>query len=184
MAVSACLASRLSAIGVFVVLLIVLALTRPALPQTGLAAHDFSLPIEIAADQLTVEQASRQAVFSGNVEAVQGDVTLRADRLIVHYDLDRSGATRQAIRRIEAEGQVVIASPQESARADRGVYDVAAGTILLEGSVVLSRGEDVVRGGRLAIDLRQQTAVMTALESERVRALFQPSGGKPAAGGR
>lgn len=165
-------------------LVLVLALAPPSLAQTGLAAHDSSLPIEISADQLTVEQASRQAIFSGHVEAVQGDVTLRADRLIVHYDLDTSGTTRQAIRRIEAEGQVVIASPQESARADRGVYDVAAATIVLEGSVALSRGEDVVRGGQLVIDLRQQTAVMRAVEGERVRALFLPSGGKPAAGGR
>lgn len=143
--------------------------------QTGISAHDPTLPIEITADRLTVEQARRQAVFAGNVEAVQGEVTLRADRLVVHYELEQGGTAGRAIRRIEAEGDVVLASPEESARADRAVYDVVAGTIVLEGSVILTRGEDVVRGGRLDIDLNRQTAVVVASGSERVRALFRPS---------
>lgn len=149
--------------------------SAPARGQTGLAQHDSTLPIEIAADQLTVEQGRQQAAFSGNVQAVQGDLTLRADRLLVHYDLGKEGAAAQAVRLIEAEGQVVIASPAESATANRAVYDVVAGTIVLEGSVVLTRGEDVVKGGRLDIDLANKTAVLHAAGSERVRALFRPS---------
>lgn len=156
-------------------LVLCLVTARLGMAQTGLAGHDPSLPIEIAADQLTVEQAKRQAVFAGNVEAVQGDVTLRAERLVVHYDLGSEQTASRAVRRIEAAGDVVIASPEESAKADRAVYDVQAGTIVLEGSVVLARGEDVVRGGRLDIDLRAQTAVMQAAGQERVRALFHAS---------
>lgn len=175
---------RRSATGRLLALLVLLfAVHAPAAAQTGLATHDSTLPIEISADRLTVEQAKRQAVFSGNVEAVQGEVTLRADRLTVHYDFEGGGTTGNALRRIEAEGHVVIASPQESAQAERGVYDVVAGAIVLEGSVVIARGEDVVRGGRLDIDLRRQTAVVQAAGSERVRALFQPSPGKPKAKG-
>lgn len=150
--------------------------------QAGLAAHDSSLPIEISADRLTVEQASRQALFTGNVEAVQGDMTLRADELVVAYDLEAGGDAGQAIRRIEARGNVVIASPEETARAQRAVYDVPAGRIVLEEQVVLVRGEDVVEGARLEIDLGSERAVMTAAGTTRVRALFHPADGTAGAG--
>ena len=47
-------------------------------------SHDTALPIEIAADALEVQQEKQIAVFSGNVDAQQGNIKLRADRLWVH----------------------------------------------------------------------------------------------------
>ena len=59
----------------------------PAVP--GLHAqslqHDSSLPIEITADSLEVLQDRKVATFTGNVDAVQGDLVLSADLLRVHY---------------------------------------------------------------------------------------------------
>ena len=47
--------------------------------------YDTSLPIEITADSLEVRQEEQIAVFRGNVDAVQGDLNLRADELTVYY---------------------------------------------------------------------------------------------------
>jgi lipopolysaccharide export system protein LptA len=156
--------------------------------------HDSSLPIEISADELEVAQEERIATFSGNVDAVQGDLVLSADRLRVHYEAkgDKNGGVAglgpsegTSIRRIDADGRVTIASPEETARGDHGVYDVPAKLVTLEGRVVLTRGENVIRGERLELDLvtgksRMVGAGQAVADGEsdasngRVKALFTP----------
>lgn len=152
--------------------------------EGGLAAHDGSLPIEISSDSLTVRQRDQFAVFEGNVQAAQGDLTLRSELLRVFYDLrdQPAGSSSQAIQRLEAEGDVVIASARETATGDRGRYDLAGGTLVLEGDVTLTQDDNVIRGSRLVVDLNAETATMTAGTADgaadgddgRVRALFVP----------
>jgi lipopolysaccharide export system protein LptA len=169
----------------------------PAVAQesNGLAGHDSRQPIEITSDTLTVEQPKQLATFTGNVDAVQGDMKLRADRLLVHYARNdgagkagggQSGGgqaggggadpANNSIRMIEAFGRVVITSPTESAQGKQGVYDVVAGTMQLTGDVVLTRGDNVIRGNRLDMDLNTGLSkVSGGKKSERVRALFTPN---------
>jgi lipopolysaccharide export system protein LptA len=158
---------------------------QPVLP--GLSGQDRKAPIEITADQLVVEQTQRTATFKGEVEATQGTMRLTADRLVVHYGQDQPQAATAAgesgsIRRIEAFGRVLVRAPGETAEGERGVYDVAAGTLSLEGSVVLTRAGNVVRGERLEVDLASGRSTLLAAPGQgpagRVRALFQPGGGK------
>ncbi|WP_084507500.1 lipopolysaccharide transport periplasmic protein LptA [Geminicoccus roseus] len=166
----------------------------PAFAQesNGLAGHNSKQPIEITSDSLTVEQPKQLATFAGNVDAVQGDMKLRADRLLVHYARrsDTGGAgengagadpANNSIRMIEAFGRVVITSPAETAQGSQGVYDVVAGTMQLTGDVVLTRGENVIRGNRLDMDLNSGLSKVTGgQKSERVRALFAPGSDSPA----
>jgi lipopolysaccharide export system protein LptA len=155
--------------------------------------HDSSLPIEITADTLEVLRNEQIATFTGNVDAVQGDMVLSADLLRVHYGddgVDAPGlAGANSIRRIEAEGNVFLSSPRETAEGDAGVYDVASNQVTLEGEVVLTRAENVVRGQRLEIDLVSgRSRVLAAVASteggtapQRVRALFTPESDEPSA---
>lgn len=148
----------------------------------GLAGADGKAPIEIVADSLVVRQNERLAIFSGNVDATQGERSLRADELKVFYGEESTGGG-QGIRRIEASGRVVVAEPGQTAQGDRGVYDPAAERIQLDGNVVLTRGGNVVRGGQLEMDLATGTAVVRAARpggppGERVRALFVPQEGR------
>ena len=46
-------------------------------------------------------------------------------------------------------GNVFMSSPEETAQGEFGVYDVDGALLTLEGSVVLTRDENVVRGERL-----------------------------------
>lgn len=141
-------------------------------------------PIEIVADLLTVEQARQVAIFSGNVQAIQGEMTLTADRLEVFYaegagaDAAPAGVGQGTqITRIEAEGNVKVANPSDTAAGDRGVYDVAAQTIRLEGNVVLTSGSNVVRGVELDVDLQRNVSTVrggAGGAGQRVRALFVP----------
>jgi lipopolysaccharide export system protein LptA len=178
----------------------VLAQQPPPRPG-GLSGHDTGQPIEIVSDRLVVEQDKQLATFIGNVDAVQGDVTLRADLLRVYYtrseDRTRSESRAaaagddQSIRRIEAEGNVLLTSPRETAEGKFGVYDVPQGQVTLEGDVVLTRDQrNVVRGDRLVVDLRTGVSTVTAAgtdagggpRQDRVRALFAPAPKEPAPG--
>jgi lipopolysaccharide export system protein LptA len=161
----------------------------------SLEQHDTSLPIEITADSLEVLQDRKIATFAGNVDAVQGDMVLRADQLRVHYGDDGKAAPGApgmgSIRRIEAEGNVLLSSPRETAQGEIGVYDVPANQLTMEGSVVLTQDDNVIRGQRLEIDLVSgRSRVLAAVPSteggtapQRVRALFTPEGSaEPSAG--
>ncbi len=161
----------------------------------SLEQHDTSLPIEITADSLEVVQDRKIATFAGNVDAVQGDLVLSADQLRVHYGDDAGAAPGPAgmdsIRRIEAEGNVFLSSPRETAQGDTGVYDVAANQLTMQGAVVLTQGDNVIRGQRLEVDLvsgrSRMFAAVPSTEGgtapQRVRALFTPeSSAEPSAG--
>lgn len=175
-------------------------------------------PIEIVSDRLQVNQEQQIAIFTGNVNAAQGDMTLRSDLLRVFYadaskgadagkgqdgggkdgggkdgaDKGKGGKSQpaaaaggggQSIKRIEAEGNVVLTQPGEIAQGDSGVYDPIADTLVLENNVVLTRGENVVRGSRLDSNLATGVSVVSAPPGKRVRALFvqeqQPAEGRP-----
>ncbi len=154
----------------------VLAMT-PARAEIG-GGYDTSLPIEINADSLEVQQEANIAVFRGNVDAVQGELNLRADQLIVHYGTDAEN--QNSINFIEAIGNVFLSSPTEMAQGETGIYDVNADTIQLMGSVVLIRGDTVIRGDRLEMDLvtgvsRVVSATVGTGGDGRVNAIFVPS---------
>lgn len=152
--------------------------------------HDSSLPIEISADSLEVAQEQQIATFAGNVDAVQGDLVLSADELLVHYQGENNAVgiaagSGGAIRRIDAKGNVIIASPEETAEGEEGTYDVPAKLVTLIGDVVLTRGDNVIRGQRLELDLVSGKSRMIGTDAEvaddqgvsgsdRVRALFTP----------
>lgn len=154
---------------------------RPLAAQSGFSDHDASQPIEITSDSLVVEQEQQIAIFSGNVDAVQGPLVLRADRLDVHYSERSDESSDAGIRLIEADGNVFISSPPDTAEADHGTYAVGDGLITLTGSVVLTRKDNVIRGQKLEINLVSGRSEVigggsetAAVPGQRVRALFVP----------
>jgi lipopolysaccharide export system protein LptA len=56
---------------------------QEAQPQRKAAQEED--PVEIVSDSLVVEQEKQLATFTGNVDAVQGEMRLRADKLLVYY---------------------------------------------------------------------------------------------------
>ncbi|HZD26907.1 MAG TPA: LptA/OstA family protein [Alphaproteobacteria bacterium] len=158
--------------------------SAPSLPS---AAAD--KPIQIDADQLEVRQDQNLAIFSGNVQAAQGRIRLRADQVKVRYQARKKGKDQDGgkdgnggnggapaagtITRIDALGHVFVSSPEETAQGDAGVYEVPAKRITLTGNVVLTRGQNVIRGNRLVLDMASGRSHVEG-GSNRVRGLFVP----------
>ena len=144
------------------------------------------------------------ATFSGDVQVVQGDTTIKCQSLVVFYGAERTASGRAAaaaapqaqpgaksgpgtalpkgandIRRIEARGGVTVISKDQNASGDLGVYDLRKKTITLTGNVVVSQGKNVLHGDRVVVDTVTGNAHFESNASgpSRVRALIQPSKG-------
>jgi lipopolysaccharide export system protein LptA len=151
----------------------------PAPPVQSLlqGGQDKDQPVQIEAASLEVRDKDKKATFSGDVQVVQGDTTIKCQKLVVFYGQEigiaqggaQAGAPApeakpapasampgpkgaQNIRRIEARGGVTVITKDQNASGDLGVYDLAAKTITLTGNVVVSQGQNVIHGERVVVD--------------------------------
>ncbi len=120
------------------------AVTSQATAQSLALGVDANSPIEIFADDgIEWQRANELYIARGNASARQGEVTVEADALTAFY---RSGADgSNEIYRLDADGNVRITSDSEEALADKAVYDVTNGVLVLTGQLVtLNTAEDVI----------------------------------------
>ena len=126
-------------------------------------------PVQIEAARLEVRDKDKMATFSGNVKVVQGDTTMRCKSLVVFYEQQTRTAARPprrpcrprrpapAARRRSASSRPAAASPSTRRTrpppATRGLFDMKTNTVTLIGNVVVSQGQNVMRGERLVVDL-------------------------------
>jgi len=143
-------------------------------------------PVKIEANALEVRDKDKTAVFTGNVIVQQGDTQMRCKELTVHYEggavptqsANAQPIAPQQIRRLVANGGVIITTKDQRATANIGIYDARANTMTLSGNVVLIQGPNLMRGDRLVVDL---TSGLSRLDAEgkstipgRVHGLFVP----------
>ncbi|MBY0406678.1 MAG: hypothetical protein K2Q01_03230 [Rickettsiales bacterium] len=170
-------------------------------PNSPVAAfgkkRDNHTPIEVTADSLEVLQEDSKAIFNGHVVAIQGDLRLTAETMTVYYakrsvegsvpEKTRKEDEENAIKKIEADGGVFLATPAETASGSTAVYDVDEQEIRLNGKVVLTRGKNVLEGDSLVYNFatgKSKIASNAATNTDkngteqggkkRVRALFVP----------
>ncbi|WP_312525449.1 lipopolysaccharide transport periplasmic protein LptA [Paracoccus sp. (in: a-proteobacteria)] len=122
--------------------------------------------VEVNSEQLSVDQKTGHAVFSGNVVVGQGDMRLSADKVTVIY---AQGPNRK-IERLEARGNVTLVNGPDAAEAQAADYSVGSGKVLLTGDVILTQGPSVLAGEKVEVDL----ATGSAQVSGRVRTVLQP----------
>ncbi|MGP1281983.1 MAG: LptA/OstA family protein [Parasphingopyxis sp.] len=130
----------------------------PASSQSALGGLNTNAPVDVAADRIEVQDRADRAIFSGNVQVRQGNLSLDAARITVAYSGSVAGGVE--VQRLDASGGVFVRSPSETARGQFGVYDLNRRLITLIGGVELNQGGNVIRGGRLVIDLDTGRAVI------------------------
>ncbi|AGH50015.1 LptA/OstA family protein [Edaphosphingomonas fennica] len=125
----------------------------PAMSQNSVSAlkgHDSNAPVDVEADRIEVQDRADRAIFSGNVNVRQTDLTMNSARLTVAY---AGGASGTQIKRLDASGGVTVRSPSETARGSVAIYDLDRRLITMLGNVTLNQGQNTVNGNRLVIDL-------------------------------
>jgi lipopolysaccharide export system protein LptA len=140
-------------------------------------------PVKIQAASLEVREKDKMATFTGDVQVLQGDTEMRCKSLVVFYEEEAAakgtrtlkaaepGPRGQAeISRIEAKGGVVVVQKDQHAQGDTALFNMRENTVTLVGNVVVTRGQDVLRGHRLVVDL---TSGVSKMDQGRVEGLFQ-----------
>jgi lipopolysaccharide export system protein LptA len=148
---------------------------------SGFAA-DSDEPVHIEADELEVRDRDRLAIFTGNVVVVQGETTLRTPTLEVYYTGEAMPGegeqpTAQGISRLKALGGVVVETDDQKATGQEAEFEMATQLVTLTGDVVLTQGDNLVRGERLVVNLESGESRLYASTQPgggRVQGLFKP----------
>jgi LPS export ABC transporter protein LptC len=148
-----------------------------AIPGFATFKTDPNAPVDIEADKLAVDDTKKQAVFTGDVKAKQGDFNIRTIELHATYSgeaglaavtspaLGAPGAppkTPAQLTKIEAKGKVIVTSKaNQEVTGDNAVFDMKANTALVTGKeVILTQDKNVIRGTKLSIDMATGQSTM------------------------
>lgn len=149
-------------------------------------------PISIESDQLVIEQKSNKGIFTGRVEVIQGDMIINSDKMIVYYTLPEGKTTEEKeaqasedlfsnnkISKIENYGNVIITTPNEKAKGDKGEYNTTSQTFVLVGDVKLIQGKNILTGTRFVYNKLNGKGVLTSDtkvsgKKQRAKALIIP----------
>lgn len=124
-----------------------------------------------ARDSLEYWEHKQLAVARGNAEAIREDKRIKADVLSAHFEPNKQD--KLEITRIDAFGNVKVATAHDFARGDRGVYFVNQELATLSGSVKITREDNQLNGEYAEINLATGVS----------RLLGAPPGAKPGTGG-
>ncbi|MBF9042501.1 lipopolysaccharide transport periplasmic protein LptA [Rhodobacterales bacterium HKCCE4037] len=139
---------------IFVLLGLVLSLCGPATAQVdigfGGVSYDSRQPIEVTSDALTVDQATGEAVFTGNVIVVQGDLRMAAGSVRVVY----ATSGQQDVREVIASGGVLVTRGDDAAEGGQARFDVASSLLTLSGDVLVTQGATAIAGDSMVVNMR------------------------------
>lgn len=163
------------------------ALTALAAPAAHAQLSETGGPVSYSANNLEYFDAERRLVLVGDVDIVQNDARLRADRITLFFSQSSGGGAAQGgqqaglgsgdIERMIAEGEVYYVRPAQSARGNRAVYEVAQDSVVFSGNVVVASEENVMRGETLTLHISSRRTVIRPRDGQRVRGVFVPSEG-------
>jgi lipopolysaccharide export system protein LptA len=138
-------------------------------------------PVSYSADNLEYFDAERRLVLTGDVDIVQNDARLRADRITLFFSSSggdsaqgQGGLGSGDIERMIAEGEVYYVRPAQSARGNRAVYEVAQDAVTFTGNVVVASDENVIRGETLVLQIGSRRTTIRPTPGQRVRGVFVP----------
>lgn len=145
-------------------------------------AADKDKPIELEADEVTVNDAKQTSTYTGNVILTQGTLEIHADKLIVRQDAQgfqhstSYGKPTTFKQKMEGRDEYIYG---EGRRIE---YDGRMDKVQLHIKASVKRGEDVVYGNFISYDANAEFAHVIGGKksadgsrgSGRVKAIIQP----------
>jgi len=143
----------------------------------GLGFGSKGSPVNIESDELEINEKKGTAIFTGRVEANQDKFRLSSASLEVFYNSNKEkGPTK--VTQMEALGNVVIITKAQKITGSKAFFDMLKDTVTVTGDVVVTQGQNVIRGQKLLVDQKTgKTRFLSSSSSSsgRVRGLFLPS---------
>ena len=138
-------------------------------------------PVSYSAEHVEYFDSEHRAVFTGDVDVVQGDARLRADKITLFFSgssagpqSGTAGLSAGDIQRMIADGEVYYVRPAQSARGDHAVYEVSNDTVTFTGNVVVASSQNVIRGNTMVLRISDRQTVIQPANGGRVHGVFVP----------
>ncbi|MGB5422869.1 MAG: lipopolysaccharide transport periplasmic protein LptA [Desulfobacterales bacterium] len=150
-----------------------------AADKTGPPENDLTTqPIEITADRLVSHGNQNYAEFIGNVEATQGNFSIRSDTLKITYQQSTQVGTKgvssaDSIEKIEAIGRVKINAENRRAETDRAEYRLKEDVVELIGdNSFVTDGKNTLTGSKISWHRKTGEINVAGSNQKRVKAVF------------
>jgi lipopolysaccharide export system protein LptA len=139
-----------------------------------------------ARDSLEWFDQRQLAVARGDAVAIRDEKRVRADVLVAQVVKQDDGSSH--ISRVDANGSVLVSTPEEVAQGAAGVYNADTGIVTLERNVTVTRGDNTLKGEYAVVDLNTNVSRMLpgppqAGAPQRVQGIVvprsKPDAGKP-----
>lgn len=130
-----------------------------------------------ARDQFEYQAATGKLFADGNATVTQEQNRLRANQLEASFR--DTGDGQRALDTIEARGNVVITTPDETLSGPYGIYRARTNTAEISGGVRITRGPNILQGERAEVDLTTNVSRMFGGgNTGRVEGVFFPGSEK------
>lgn len=112
-------------------------------------------PIQIAANKMTSVEKSRSVIFTGDVDAKQGDVRIRSDKMTVYYTekatVGQKAAedTKQQVEKLVCVGNVEITRGEWLGTGKKMTYLQKKRQVILSGKAKAWQGQNMVSGEKI-----------------------------------
>lgn len=142
-------------------ILFLLCIFFTAIPQQGFAEKK-QQPITIAADEMMSTEKTSQVVFKGDVDAKQGDLRIRTDKMTVFYTLPSEEEkkddknVRQQIDKIVCDGNVEITRQDWLGTARKMIYHALKQQIRMSGNAKAWQGQNMVTGEEIIYYIKEK----------------------------
>jgi lipopolysaccharide export system protein LptA len=112
----------------------------------------------------------------GNAVVTRLQDKLSADHVSAQFE-DNKAQGKRTLKELTADGNVVIVTPTETVRGQKGVYRADTNIATLKGGVRIERGPNVLEGDEAEVNLTTNVSRMiggATTEGGRVRGVFYP----------
>ncbi|MBU0731120.1 MAG: lipopolysaccharide transport periplasmic protein LptA [Proteobacteria bacterium] len=166
---------------IYIALLLVCLLSATGVLAEDEAARAPQQPIHIEADRMESLKDNDAVMFTGNVEAQQGDLIIHAGKMTVYYSTDGAkssepGMGLQKIKKFIATGDVKIIREGWVATGEVVEYFGLEKKVYLTGNTKVLQDNNMVTGDSVTLYLEEGKSIVerSGENGSRVKAFFYP----------
>jgi len=148
-----------------------------------LAAEDAAEPIHIEADRMISQEQDNSVIFIGNVDAKQGNITIRSDEMTVYYTQKKNSKKKNSssqVKKLICKKNVEITQDDWLGTGNRMDYFAKERKVILSGNAKAWQGQNMVSGKTIIyyLDDKRSIVEQDPKKSGRVKAVIHPEASK------
>ncbi len=111
-------------------------------------------PIHISADRMTSSENDNSVIFTGDVDAKQGDVRIRTDQMIVYYS-EAGNRKKQKVDKLICTGNVEVTRGEWLGTGKKMTYLAEKQLVILTGNAKAWQDQNMVSGSQILYYINQ-----------------------------